>query len=64
MASSNDEKTQHSLMSDKAILRALKEDTIVIEPFIHDHLSTTSYDVTLGPYFYRECEPEPGNGTI
>ncbi|MBI4016219.1 MAG: hypothetical protein HY363_00825 [Candidatus Aenigmarchaeota archaeon] len=45
---------QRSCMSDKAILRALSEERIVIHPFVRDNLKTTSYDVTLGPNYYRE----------
>lgn len=51
-----------SLLSDKAILRHIENKTIIIEPFNNDHLSTSSYDVTLGPYYYREKDPEPGRG--
>ena len=35
---------------------------MIIEPFNLEHLSTSSYDVTLGRYFYRESRPEPGQG--
>jgi len=52
----------YSLLSDKAILRYKDEGTIVIEPFNVDNLSTSSYDVTLGNYYYRESSPEPGKG--
>src|SRR5438874_259308 len=34
--------------------------SIVIEPFDQRNLSTSSYDVTLGPYFFRETPAEPG----
>jgi dCTP deaminase len=43
-----------SLLSNKAILRYRKEGGIVIEPFIEDNLNTSSYDVTLGEYYFRE----------
>jgi len=49
-----------SLLSDKAILRHMEQGTIVIQPFIKENLSTSSYDVTLGPYYYMESLPEPG----
>jgi hypothetical protein len=55
---------EHSLLSDKAILKHIQRGTIVIEPFARECLSTSSYDVTLGPYFYRETNPEPGHGTL
>lgn len=45
---------QKSLLSDKAILEHLRMGNIVIEPFNIDNLSTSSYDVTLGRYYYRE----------
>ena len=52
----------HSLLSDKAILHYLSAGRVVIFPFHLSHLSTTSYDVTLGPHYYRESTPEPGCG--
>ena len=52
----------HSTLSDKAILHHLKRNNIVIEPFDPARLSTSSYDVTLGPHYYRESIPEPGCG--
>lgn len=51
-----------SLLSDKAILRYREQGKIVIHPFNPDNLGTSSYDVTLGPYFFRESTPEPGQG--
>ena len=52
----------HSLLSDKAILYHLSQGRVIISPFHLSHLSTTSYDVTLGPNYYRESTPEPGCG--
>lgn len=65
------------LLSDKAILEHMEkvvhlsfppiglynQGSVVIAPFTREHLSTTSYDVTLGPYYYRETQPEAGHGT-
>eukprot|EP00029_Vermamoeba_vermiformis_P007866 TRINITY_DN3525_c0_g1_i1.p1 TRINITY_DN3525_c0_g1~~TRINITY_DN3525_c0_g1_i1.p1 ORF type:complete len:237 (-),score=61.82 TRINITY_DN3525_c0_g1_i1:43-753(-) len=51
-----------SLLSDKAILRYMDQGKVIIEPFNRNNLSTSSYDVTLGPYYYRETNPEPGQG--
>jgi hypothetical protein len=53
-----------SLLSDKAILRHIEKGSVVIHPFVRDNLSTSSHDVTLGPYFFRENVPEPGQGLI
>lgn len=41
-------------LSDKKILGAMKEGSIIIEPFKKENLATSSYDVTLGEYFFRE----------
>jgi len=49
-----------SLLSDKAILEHMKKGTIIIEPFCRENLSTSSYDVTLGNYYFRELRPAPG----
>ena len=46
------------LLSRNAILRHFKEGTIVIDPFDERKLKTTSYDVTLGDFFWRETHPE------
>ena len=51
---------RHSLLSDRAILSHLLHGSIVIQPFALSHLSTSSYDVTLGPHYFRETAPEPG----
>ena len=53
----------HSLLSDAAILHhVFATGLIVISPFHLSHLSTSSYDVTLGCHYYRETRPEPGCG--
>ncbi len=44
-------------LSDKKILQSMKEGSIVIEPFKRDNLSTSSYDVTLGEWFFAEQHP-------
>ena len=41
-------------LSDKRILEEKKRGNIVIEPFNRAHLGTSSYDVTLGEWFFRE----------
>ena len=54
------ERLRHSLLSDRAILAHLMRGSVVIQPFSLASLSTSSYDVTLGPNYYREAAPEPG----
>lgn len=44
-------------LSDTRILEAMKAGDIVIEPFRQDNLATSSYDVTLGEYYFREQKP-------
>lgn len=44
-------------LSDRKILEAMKEGSIVIEPFDKRNLATSSYDVTLGDYFFTEQHP-------
>lgn len=41
-------------LSDRRILEEMKRGDIVIEPFNRSHLATSSYDVSLGTYFFRE----------
>lgn len=45
------------LLSRDAILRHLKNGTIVIDPFREENLKTTSYDVMLGEWYWRERNP-------
>lgn len=45
-------------LSDRKILEHIKAGTIVIEPFKRENLATSSYDVTLGEWFYREQPPK------
>ena len=44
-------------LSDKKILEEIKNDNIVIVPFKKENLATSSYDVTLGKYYFREKKP-------
>lgn len=46
---------RHSLLSNKGILEHYQKGSIVIEPFIRENLANSSYDVTLGEYFYRQA---------
>ncbi len=45
-------------LSDKKILAHMKAGTVVIEPFERKNLSTSSYDVTLGEWYFREQPPQ------
>jgi len=47
-------------LSDRRILDAITDGSVVIEPFNDKHLSTSSYDVTLGQWHFRERKPKPG----
>jgi dCTP deaminase len=60
--SSNATPPRLSLLSDKAILDHMKHDRVRIEPFSMEALNTSSYDVTLGKYYFREATPEAGRG--
>lgn len=51
------------LLSQRQILDHMGRGTIVIEPFDRRKLKTTSYDVTLGEWFWRERHPA-GRATI
>ena len=41
-------------LSDKKILEEIKTGDIVISPFKKENLATSSYDVTLGEFYFRE----------
>ncbi len=41
-------------LSDKRILEGMKKGSIIIEPFKRENLATSSYDVALGEWFFRE----------
>ena len=51
------------LLSRNQIKKHLKNGTIVIEPFDHRKLKTTSYDVTLGEWYWKERSPS-GRATV
>lgn len=51
------------LLSREAIFWHLKNGSIIIEPFNVRNLKTTSYDVTLGDWFWRESHPS-GRSTV
>jgi dCTP deaminase len=41
-------------LSDRRILEHMKAGTVVIEPFKRENLATSSYDVTLGEWYFKE----------
>lgn len=43
-----------TVLSNNSINHAIKQGKIIILPFDNNNLKTSSYDVTLGNYFYRE----------
>src|SRR4051794_8662735 len=45
-----------SVLSDRAILAHMQLGNVIITPFTLNNLSTSSYDVTLGRYYYRESD--------
>lgn len=49
------------LLSNAAILRHMKEGDIVIDPFKEELLNNVSYDVRLGPWFWRARVPVAGH---
>lgn len=55
------EETPAAVLSDRKILVELQSGNIVIRPFNDRHLQSSSYDLTLGRYFYRE-QPPPKDG--
>jgi dCTP deaminase len=44
----------HMALSDRRILEHMKAGTVVIEPFKRENLATSSYDVTLGEWYFKE----------
>lgn len=49
-----------TVYSDAAILRAMRDGDIVIQPFDRSNLSTSSYDVRLGEWYCAERPPKHG----
>lgn len=45
-------------LSDKTILEQKEKGDIIIEPFKQENLATSSYDVTLGEWYFREQKPK------
>lgn len=45
-------------LSDKRILEEIKKGDIIITPFKKENLATSSYDVTLGEYFFPQLPPK------
>ena len=51
-------------LSNKKILEEKKKGNIIISPFNPSHLSTSSYDLTLGEFYFREQKPNQKNNHI
>ncbi len=43
------------ILSDAQIMLARSGGRVVIDPYVLANVNTSSYDVTLGHYYYREC---------
>lgn len=50
------------ILAKPAILKARELGNILIEPFSTQNLRNCSYDVTLGPWYWLETQPEPIGG--
>src|SRR3989344_4137933 len=46
-------------LSDLEIEKEMERGHIIISPYTNKNLSTSSYDVTLGEYYFREKKREP-----
>ena len=55
---------QRSCLSNAAVLRHMNAGNIIIHPFNEKNLKSSSYDVTLGPYFFRERDPAGSSRTL
>lgn len=51
------EDNERMALSDRKILASIDDGSVVIEPFDRRNLSTSSYDVTLGEYYFTEQSP-------
>lgn len=58
---STENESKFSTLSDARIISHIQKGNIIISPFERENLNTSSYDVRLGRYYYREQQPEPGN---
>ncbi len=47
-------------LSNKLVLEEIKNGNIIIDPFDEKDLSTSSYDLRLGAFYYREQPLKPG----
>lgn len=56
-----DQVVPQSVASNEMILKAMKDGHIIIDPFSEDRLQTSSYDVSLGEYYWTTRAVHPGN---
>lgn len=52
---------EKSVLSRDAILWHIDQGNVQIDPFSPDNLKTSSYDLSLGKWYFEEQEPEPGH---
>lgn len=50
--------TFSSVLSNRAILRHIRDGNIIIDPFNPTNLKTSSYDVSLGEYYFEPQHPK------
>jgi len=49
----------YGVLSDKQIIKEMEKSNIWIHPYNKNNLSNTSYDVTIGPNYYRASKTPP-----
>ena len=55
------DKFPQSVLSDTAMKKGIKEGYVVIDPLKEERIKTSSYDVSLGEYYWTTRRPHPGN---
>lgn len=49
-----DEKRSGAVLGNNAILKEIEKGKIIVQPFVRENLQTTSVDVRLGKFYYRQ----------